>query len=173
MDAAARRAMFQTSNSKYGWRPAATSVEPIKAIAAVRQREGESEEDRRFKEAFWRSTSSEYGGFGFNKNALCTAVDELKEVSRAKHVLPHERGPAAPKSHSRSVNVSFSSYQHEDVRKVEHKIYTTSANEIGSRKPHFGNKLFPHSNDFTKTFLAGPQRDCSLNTTISKNRYVD
>jgi hypothetical protein len=167
------RGTYRTSNGLYGWE-APREVKPAREITVARSKQGLSEDDRRLNELFWRPTNQEYGAFGFQKNSLCEIVEDLHTVNRARHVLAPHAPPAKPAAmQHRTVTVAFDNYDIEAVKKVEHKIYTTTSNEIGAKKPPFEHTLHPVTNDFSKTFLAGASRDCSLNTTVTKNRYLD
>lgn len=164
-------AFYSTSNKIYGWRNEDGDVNAPERIRAIKERDGRTEEDKAFNKLFWQSSNHAYGAFGFHKNTLCRAVDDLDTVTRAKHVVKYNDGPTPPNEAKREMDIEFGEY--ELKRKVEHQIYTTSSNEIGAKKPPFDAKIFPHTSDFTKTFQAGMQRDCALNTTISPPRFVE
>lgn len=161
---------YVSTNETYGWRPS-YDVKPSEEVTKAIAKKNQSDEEAQFLSTFWQSTSSSYGGFGFEKNTLCNAMDDLKKVKAAKHVIKDRDGPAPPNKLKHSVDLKFKNY--EVGRKSEHKIYTTTSNDIGAKKPQFDTKLYPHMNQFTNTFLAGMQRDCGLNTNIPRNRYHD
>ncbi|GBG30429.1 Hypothetical Protein FCC1311_066482 [Hondaea fermentalgiana] len=163
-------AFYVPSSKIYGWRPS-YETNPSEKIRKANTKMNQSDEDKEFVNTFWQSTSQAYGSFGYEKNTLCSAMEDLKSVKAAKHVSRNGDGPAPPNESKHAVDLSFQNYQL--ARKPEHKIYTTTSNDIGSKKPQFDTKLYPHMNQFTNTFLAGMQRDCGLNTTIAKHRYHD
>merc|ERR1712232_138713 len=144
---------------------------------------GEREEDRKdgggtsdVKKEFWKCTNQEYGAFGFEKNKLANAVNDFHVVNAIKpHYFHPHRTPSTPNVSKNFIESPIKDgYRHQS--KDEHCIYTTTANSIGFKKPNpvtdGPGRIYPHSNSFTKTF-PGMQRDCGLNTTMTKNRFLD
>jgi len=162
-------AEYSTSNSIYGWRPP-KNARPAEEISKLWGK-NRTEEENNFIKTFWHASSSEYGEFGYKRNSLTNAMDDLLDVKRTKHVTRDSDGPSGTKVRINDYELSFKDYQID--RKVEHKIYTTTSNEIGAKKPHFPVRMHPHWNDFTRSFAAGMQRDCGLNTSIPKNRFIE
>mmetsp|Transcript_21894 Transcript_21894/g.35248 ORF Transcript_21894/g.35248 Transcript_21894/m.35248 type:complete len:169 (-) Transcript_21894:1236-1742(-) len=168
MKGSAKDVFYSTTNNVYGWR-SQPGFDSANELRKVKDKE-RSFEKQQFLKNFWKSTNEAYGEFGFHKNTLCNAVEDLHEVARAKHVIRDRNGPVVPNESTHEIHLKVDNYNHSP--KKEHKIYTTSNNEIGAKRPHFGQTLHPHSNSFTKTFLAGMQSDCGLNTTQTKKPII-
>ena len=175
--------MYHTSNSHYGWNCVpGTSDDALKTVekyeAATRsQRVHCDEETKRLNATFWKSTNQEsYVSSVEKKTALAKAADSLATAKATKHV--GKRKPRVVPIPTEKKFVEGVIGQHwEHTTKPENLIYTTSANDIGRKKPNpltdGPDRIYPVSSEFTSTFTGGARRDCGLNTMLSKSRYVD
>jgi len=159
-----KQVFYRRSNDDYGW----SHPKDLDVAAEVRKLKdhGLSEERKKFVATFYRRTNQDFGNFAYEKNTLCRAVEDMEQVMSAKHLLPPNQKVIPGSKEDTSIKLNFDNYNLNS--KQENQIYSTSANEIGSRAPKFSTKLHPHTSKFSSQFTAA-YRDHGLTTTLQKN----